>query len=78
MKKQVNITDVKFNTKNPRTINKKKYKEMVTSIKGFTKMLKVRSIVVDENMMVLGGNMRLRACMEAGLKKVWIETTARS
>ena len=75
MKKQVDINKIKFNDKNPRTINKKKYKEMVNSVEGFEKMLKVRSIVVDENMMVLGGNMRLRACMELGLKKVWIETT---
>ena len=36
-------------------------------------MLELRPIVVDENMVVLGGNMRLKACKEAGLKEVWIE-----
>ena len=36
-------------------------------------MLKLRPIVVDENMMVLGGNMRLKACKEAGMKEVWID-----
>jgi hypothetical protein len=36
-------------------------------------MLKLRPIVVDENMIVLGGNMRLKASKEAGLKEVWIE-----
>jgi DNA modification methylase len=36
-------------------------------------MLELRPIVVDENMIVLGGNMRLKACIEAGLKEVWIE-----
>ena len=75
MKKQVNITDVKFNTDNPRTINKHQFKKLVNSIKGFPEMLEVRAIVVDETMTVLGGNMRLRACMDAGLKKIWIETT---
>jgi len=75
MKKQVNITDVKFNTDNPRTINKHQFKKLVNSIKEFPEMLEVRAIVVDETMTVLGGNMRLRACMDAGLKKIWIETT---
>ena len=35
-------------------------------------MLKLRPIVVNNNMVVLGGNMRLKACKEAGLKEVWI------
>ena len=36
-------------------------------------MLKLRPIVVDENYMVLGGNMRLKASQDAGLKEVWVE-----
>jgi site-specific DNA-methyltransferase (adenine-specific) len=35
-------------------------------------MLELRPIVVDENNIVLGGNMRLKACKEAGLKEVFI------
>jgi ParB-like chromosome segregation protein Spo0J len=35
-------------------------------------MLELRPIVVDENNIVLGGNMRLKACKEAGLKEVYI------
>ena len=35
-------------------------------------MLKIRPIVVNNNMVVLGGNMRLKACKEAGLKEVWV------
>jgi ParB-like chromosome segregation protein Spo0J len=33
-------------------------------------MLQLRPIVVNDDMVVLGGNMRLRACKEAGLKEV--------
>ena len=36
-------------------------------------MLEKRAIVVDEAMMVLGGNMRLKACRDAGIKKVWVD-----
>jgi hypothetical protein len=35
-------------------------------------MLELRPIVVDENNIVLGGNMRLKACIEVGLKEVFI------
>lgn len=73
MKQQVKIGDVKPNPNNPRFIKDSDFKKLVSSIKGFPKMLKVRPIVVDENMMVLGGNMRLEACKAAGLKEVWID-----
>jgi ParB-like chromosome segregation protein Spo0J len=36
-------------------------------------MLELRPIIVDEEMIVLGGNMRLKACLEVGLKEVWID-----
>jgi len=42
----------------------------VKSIKEFPEMLSVRPIVIDENNMVLGGNMRLKACIEAGFDDV--------
>ena len=45
---------------------------MVNSIKKFPQMLKLRPIVVNKNMVVLGGNMRLKASVEAGLKEVYI------
>ena len=73
MKQEVNITKIKLNDNNPRIINEDKFKQLVQSIKDFPQMLEKRPIVVDENMTVLGGNMRLKACKEAGLKKVWIE-----
>ena len=73
MKQQVKISKVKGNPSNPRIIKNDKFKKLVKSIQEFPEMLKLRPIVVDEDMMVLGGNMRLRASKEAGLKEVWID-----
>jgi hypothetical protein len=68
----VKITQVRPNENNPRFIKDHKIKKLVTSIKEFPEMLKLRPIVVNSDMVVLGGNMRLKACKEAGLKEVWI------
>ena len=73
MKQKVKIGDVIPNEKNPRYIRDPKFNKLVTSIKEFPQMLEKRPIVVDENMIVLGGNMRLNACKKAGLKEVWID-----
>ena len=73
MKQQVKISKVKGNPSNPRIIKNDKFKKLVKSIQEFPEMLKLRPIVVDEDMMVLGGNMRLKASKDAGLKEVWIE-----
>ena len=75
MKQLVDIKLVKSNPNNPRTIKDDNFKKLVNSVMSFPKMLEKRPIVVDENMIVLGGNMRLRACKEAKLKEVWIDTT---
>ena len=73
MKQQVKISKVKGNPNNPRIIKNDKFKKLVKSIQDFPEMLKLRPIVVDEDMIVLGGNMRLKASKDAGLKEVWIE-----
>jgi hypothetical protein len=73
MKKQIKLYKIKGNPKNPRIIKDNKFRKLVKSIKEFPEMLEKRPIVVDENMMVLGGNMRLKASKEAGLKEVWID-----
>tara|TARA_R100000655_G_scaffold10525_1_gene25185 strand:+ start:281 stop:844 length:564 start_codon:yes stop_codon:yes gene_type:complete len=73
MKQQVKTSQVKGNPSNPRIIKNDKFKKLVKSIKEFPEMLKLRPIVVDEDMMVLGGNMRLKASIDAGLKEVWVE-----
>jgi hypothetical protein len=73
MVQKVKINIINQNANNPRIIKDTKFEKLVTSIKEFPQMLQIRPIVVDENNVVLGGNMRLRACKEAGLKEVWIE-----
>ena len=66
----MNINLIKPNPDNPRVIKDEKFKKLVDSIREFPQMLKLRPIVIDENNMVLGGNMRLMACKELGLKEV--------
>jgi len=72
MIKKVSIKEVKENEFNPRYISEVKFNKLVKSIKEFPQMLEKRPIVVDEDMVVLGGNMRLKACLEAGLTQVYI------
>jgi hypothetical protein len=67
---KVNIKDVVLNPNNPRIIKDEKFKKLIKSIKDFPEMLEVRPIVVDDDMVVLGGNMRLKACQSAGLTEV--------
>jgi DNA modification methylase len=69
---KVKISEVKSNPNNPRLIKDDKFAKLVKSIKDFPKMLEIRPIVVNADMIVLGGNMRLKACKEAGLKEVSI------
>ena len=66
----VKISKIKPNENNPRLIKDDKFKKLVKSIKTFPEMLELRPIVVNDDMVVLGGNMRLKACKEAGLKEV--------
>ena len=69
---KVNINKIKSNSDNPRFIKDNKFKKLVRSIKEFPEMLELRPIVVDENNIILGGNMRHKACIEAGLKEVYV------
>ncbi len=71
--KIVKIAEVKPNPNNPRTVKDDKFKKLVQSLKSFPEMAKVRPIVVNQDMIVLGGNMRLKAMKEAGWKEVPIE-----
>ena len=72
------ITDIKPNPNNPRIIKDNKFKLLVKSIQEFPEMLELRPIVVDENNIVLGGNMRLKACIEAGLTDVPVKVASLS
>jgi len=67
---KVKLTDIKPNPNNPRLVKDDKFAKLVQSIKDFPEMLELRPIVVNDDMIVLGGNMRLKACKEAGLKEV--------
>lgn len=67
---KIKLTEIKPNPDNPRVIKDNQFKKLVESIKSFPEMLEVRPIVVNKDMVILGGNMRYRACIEAGLKEV--------
>ena len=67
---RIPIKDIKSNPNNPRIIKDDKFKKLVQSIIDFPRMLEIRPIVVNDEMVVLGGNMRLKACKEAGLKEI--------
>jgi ParB-like chromosome segregation protein Spo0J len=66
----IKISEIKLNQNNPRLIKDDKFKKLVQSIKDFPEMLDIRPIVVNSDMIILGGNMRFKACKEAGLKEV--------
>jgi ParB-like chromosome segregation protein Spo0J len=70
MNKVVKISDIKLNLNNPRLIKDDKFKKLVKSIEDFPEMLDIRPIVVNADMVILGGNMRFKACKEAGLKEI--------
>lgn len=67
---KVDIEKVKLNPNNPRVIKDENFKKLVKSIKDFPKMLDIRPIVVNKDWIVLGGNMRLKACKDAGVKEI--------
>ena len=66
----VKISEVKLNPNNPRLIKDDNFKKLVKSIIDFPEMLNIRPIVVNDDMIILGGNMRFKACKEAGLKEI--------
>jgi ParB-like chromosome segregation protein Spo0J len=68
--KMVKIDIIKINPSNPRVIKDYKYKKLLKSIREFPEMLMLRPIVVSNDMVILGGNQRYRACQEVGLKDV--------
>jgi len=69
-----NIADIKQNPNNPRIIKDEKFAKLVQSLKDFPEMLEKRPLVcftdTDGKLVVLGGNMRLKAAKEIGLKEL--------
>ena len=71
------LKDINPNPNNPRLIKDAKFKKLVNSIKDFPKMMELRPIVIDENNIVLGGNMRLKALKELKYKDIpdtWVKS----
>ncbi len=62
----ISIKDLIVNPDNPRLIKDKKFKTLCKSIKDFPRMLELRPIVIDDNNVILGGNMRLEALKQNG------------
>lgn len=72
----IKLSEIKPNPENPRVIKDDKFKKLCSSIEKFPKMMQLRPIVVDENNIILGGNMRLKALQHLGFKEVrkdWIK-----
>lgn len=70
---KVKLKDIKANPNNPRVIKDEQFKKLVKSIKEFPEMLSVRKLVCTPDMIVLGGNMRLRALQSLGIKEIEVE-----
>jgi ParB-like chromosome segregation protein Spo0J len=72
----VKISKLKQNPNNPRFIRDEKFAQLVASLKALPKMMELRPIIVDDNNIVQGGNMRLKALKELGYKEIpdtWIK-----
>jgi ParB-like chromosome segregation protein Spo0J len=69
----VDIAEIKPNPSNPRLIKDDKFHKLVQSLKDFPEMASVRPIVVNQNMVILGGNMRFKAMKEAKWKEIPVE-----
>ena len=70
------VSALKRNPGNPRQIKGEKLELLKQSIGGFQKMMELRPMIVDENNIVIGGNMRLAAIKALGLKEIpdtWVK-----
>jgi ParB-like chromosome segregation protein Spo0J len=73
------LKDIKPNPNNPRVIRDYKFQKLKQSITEFPKMLSLRPMVIDENNVVLGGNMRLRVLQELGFNDIdeaWVKRSS--
>ena len=66
----IQVEKLKLNDGNPRYIKEDNFIKLVNSIKEFPRMLEYRPVIVNEDFLVLAGNMRLRAAKEIGLKEI--------
>jgi ParB-like chromosome segregation protein Spo0J len=76
----IKLSDLKKNPNNPRLIKDDKFQKLVKSIENFPKMMELRPIIVNDQNIVLGGNMRLAALKELGYKEIpneWVKESQR-
>ena len=64
------LKNIKLNPNNPRFIKDEKFKSLVKSLVEFPVMTTLREVVIDEDNVIIGGNMRYRAAKEAGWKDI--------
>lgn len=74
---KLKITDIKPNPDNPRTIKDANFKKLVQSLKDLPVMTELREVILDENHMIIGGNMRYRAAIEAGWSEIAVKVFTR-
>jgi hypothetical protein len=70
------LSKIKLNEQNPRIIKDAKFKQLVESLTNFPKMMRLRPIIVNKDYIIIGGNMRYRACVELGMKEIpddWVQ-----
>ena len=67
---RVPINSIRNNPINPRLVNTAKFEKLKQSIQDFPQMLELRPIVINEDGIILGGNMRYKALVELGYKEV--------
>ena len=70
------LSELKLNKTNPRKISDNDLEKLCQSITDFPKMMELRPIVIDDNGIVLGGNMRLKALRKLGMKEIpdnWVK-----
>ena len=73
------VSEIKKNPNNPRVIKDDKFQQLVKSIKDFPEMMELRPMVVNDEMVLLGGNMRLAAIQSLGMKEIpdsWVKKAA--
>ena len=64
------LSELHINKKNPRLIGNEKFRKLCESIRTFPAMMELRPIVVNKEKMILGGNMRFKACQKLGYKEI--------
>jgi len=78
-KDKMKISEIKLNKKNPRLIKDYKFEKLKKSITEFPKMLELRPIIIDNDNIILGGNMRYQALKDLGYKELpdnWVKKSS--